>query len=220
MLSLCASAENIGRTLHRSSKERLQSELAARDAIIEALRRQMEFLQTLENKRHKKKRKYSLIQSISRRFSLFNTKSKDDGNDKEYECSIVVEPDIGNGDKMHAKIDNECDDLREKPKAKSCSELSGINNALLYASVSLWHLQTSTSTLMPFNEEPEYTYEEFLSAQSHGSTNLDNEGCLLVYGCPKELVSLLKPDIVGDRQRRWMLRSEYIEAINQNIISK
>jgi hypothetical protein len=123
----------------------------------------------------------------------------------------------------------------EKPRAKSCAELAGINNAI-YASASLWDLQgsASTSVLFSYNaaaaaacnnyndnnnnicncNEPEYTYEQILSAQSDGSTNLDNEGCLLVYGCPKDLVPLLKPDVVDDRRRRWVLRMDYIEAIN------
>lgn len=208
MISLCASADGIGPL--RSSKERLQEELAARDAVIEALTRQMELLQRQREKKKRsrdegKPRKQSLIQSIARRFSLHQYLKS--GRERCVEDTNVWSATDSNYNVV--VIDKTAENKTEQiPRTKS---VTAIDN-LLYSSHSIWNLSSSSTNLLLYEQE-EYTLEDILSGKSKGSIRLDNEGCMLVYGCPKELVHLLDADYVAERERRWLLRHDFIDSL-------
>lgn len=209
MISVCASAEAV--STFRSSKERLQEELAARDAVIETLTRQMEMLQKKKEKSGTKKRKSSFIDSIARRFSFHQRKESTLETCKsEYKLEHDPYYDVTIVDHVHDG------DQKSIPRSKSVSELRKprpIDH--LYNSCSIWNLSSSSCSML-LCDDVEYSLDDIFSGKSRGSINLDNEGCLLVYGCPKELVPLLDADFVAERERRWLLRYDFIEATSES----
>lgn len=176
MISLCSSADNILSLFKVESKERLEREVAVRDAIIETLRKQMNLMTDT---------------------TTYN--GNNDNNDNNDNTTTTSNRDSKNQEK-------------NKPRASSCSDLTKFDTMnSLYSSSLVWNLSGSG---MECNDEVEYTYSQILNDDSEGSLNLDNDGCLLVYSCPKSLVKYLKSDFVEEQRRRWLLRSDFIVSLN------